>query len=147
MVTINDCVCRLKNQRMMKKVFIFTAIASFGIFALAGCGNANEKVFKVGELVDKVTADKDGWKGKEVTVSGYVSYVPSSDGANGYIINMTDHRNDESERHVVCKVPQGDIPREIATQTVEVKGKIGLVHTQSYLNLKSVTLDPCEIKK
>lgn len=131
----------------MKKMFFLPAIASFGIFALAGCGNTSEKVFKVGELVEKVTADKDGWKGKEVTVSGYVTHMSGSDGANGYHLNMTDHRNDESERHVVCKVPQGVLPEGIATKTVEVKGKIGLVTKQNYLNLKSVVLDSCELKK
>ena len=131
----------------MKKIFFLAAIASFGIFALAGCGNEGAKVFKVNELVDKVTSDKDGWKGKEVTVSGYVSHMSGSDGANGYRLNMIDHRNDESERYVVCKVPQGDLPEGITTKTVEVKGKIGTVHTQSYLNLKSVTLDSCELKK
>jgi len=130
----------------MKKIFIFTAIACFGIFALAGCGNAGEKVFKVGELVDKVTADKDGWKGKEVIVSGYVSIVGSGD-ANDYRLNMTNHRNDESERYVICKVPQGNLPEGIESKTIEVKGKIGSVHTQNYLNMKSVTLDSCELKK
>ncbi len=131
----------------MKKLFFLLAITSFGIFALFGCQNAAEKVFKVGELVDKVTADKDGWTGKEVIVSGFVSYTSGSDGANGYVLNMVDHRNDESERHVTCKVPQRDLPEGIKGKTIKVKGKIGLVHTQSYLNLKNVTLDSCEIKK
>ena len=131
----------------MKKILFLLAIASFEIFALAGCGNTSEKVFEVNELVNKVTADKDGWKGKEVTVSGYVTHMSGSDGKNGYHLSMKNHRNDESERHVVCKVSQGDFPEGIATKTVEVKGKIGLIHTQNYLNLKSVTLDSCEVKK
>lgn len=131
----------------MKKIFFLLAIASFGIFALAGCGNPTEKVFRVGELVEEVTADKDIWKGKEVTVSGYVTHMSGSDGANGYHLSMIDHRTDETERHVICKVPQGNLPEGIATKTVEVKGKIGLVTKQTYLNLKSVVLDSCELKK
>ena len=131
----------------MNKIIFLLAIVSFEIFALAGCGNTTGKVFKVGELVDKVTADIAGWKGKQVTVSGYVSYMPNSDGANGYVSNMTDHRSDESERHIICKVPQGVLPEGIATKAIEVKGRIGSVTKQHYLNLKSVTLDSCELKK
>ncbi len=138
----------------MKKIFFLPAIVSFGIFALAGCGNTTdggnttEKVFRISELVNIVVADKDGWKGKEVTVSGNVSHSPSSDGANGYVINMNDeHNSDSSQWQITCKVPQGDIPRGIVSKPIEVKGKIGLIHTQSYLNLKSVTLDSCELKK
>lgn len=131
----------------MKIFFLLTAIASFVIFALAGCGNESEKVYKVGELVDKVTADQDGWKDKEVTVSGYVSLTSGADGANGYSLNMVDNRNDETERHLICKIPQKDLPEGIADKTIVVKGKIGLIYTQNYLNLKNVTLDSCEIKK
>lgn len=126
----------------MKKIYFLLVMAVFQIFTLAGCGNTT---FKVGELVDKVTTDKEDWKGKEVTVSGYVTHMSGSDGANGYRLNMKDHRDDETERHVVCKVPQGVFPEGIETKTIEVKGKIGLVHTQSYLNLKSVVLDECVI--
>jgi len=131
----------------MKKIFFLLAIASFEIFALAGCANTTEKVFKINELVDKVTADKDGWKGKEVTVSGYVTHMSGSDGANGYVLNMIDQRNDESERYVVCKVPQGSLPEGIATKTIEVEGKIGSVTMQNYLNMKSVVIDFCELMK
>ena len=131
---------------MKKKIFLLT-IAYVLIFALAGCGVSGEKVFGVNELVDTVTADQDGWIGKEVTVSGYVSHMSGSDGANGYFLNMINDRRDESERYVVCKVPQGALPEGIATQTVEVKGKIGSVKTQNYLNQKRVTLDACGFKK
>ena len=116
-------------------------------FALAGCVNMGERVFKVGELVDEVTADEDGWKGKEVTVSGYVSVMSGADDANIYKLNMIDNRSDESERYVICKIPQKGLPEEIATKTITVKGKIGAIYTQTYLNLKTVTLDSCEIKK
>lgn len=114
-------------------------------FVFVGCGNTSEKVFGVIELVGKATADKDGWKGKEVIVSGYVSNV-SPHGANGYVLHMINHRRDESERHVHCSVPQGDLPEGIANTTIEVKGKIGLVTTQNYLDMKTVTLDSCELR-
>lgn len=133
----------------MKKIFILPAIVSFGILALAGCGNKTEKVFMIGELINNIVVDKDGWKGKEVIVSGYVSHMPSSDGANGYVINMTDgHDSDGGSMHLICKVPQRDIPKEfVMSQTIKVKGKIESIHTQSYLNLKSVTLNSCELMK
>lgn len=131
----------------MKKIFLLTAIVSFVIFAPAGCGNPNEKVFGVGELAEKATADQDSWKGKEVTVSGYVTHMSRSDGANGYRLSMIDHERDETERHVSCKVPQGVLPEGIATKTVEVKGKIGLITKRPYMNFRSVELESCEIKK
>ncbi|HMS41541.1 MAG TPA: hypothetical protein PKE69_15015 [Pyrinomonadaceae bacterium] len=131
----------------MKKIIFLTAIVSFGIFAIAGCGITGEKVFTVSELVDKAVADKDGWSGKEVTVSGYVQIASGSDGLNGYSLNLNSHRNDESERHVTCKVSQGTLPKDIETKTIEVKGKIGAIHTQNYLNMRKVTLESCVIKQ
>lgn len=131
----------------MKKIFFLQAAAALGIFLSAGCGNAGEKVFGVNDLVDRVTADKDGWKDKEVKVSGYVMHMSRSEGASGYILNMIDRRSDESERYVNCKVPQGEPPEAITTQTVEVRGRIGTVTTQNYLNQKRVTLESCAIKK
>jgi hypothetical protein len=65
----------------MKKFFLLT-IAYFVTLALSGCGVSGEKIFGVNDLVDTVTADKDGWAGKVVTVSGYVSHMSGSDGAN-----------------------------------------------------------------
>lgn len=131
----------------MKKTIFLTAIVCFGIFAFGGCGNAGEKVFTVGELVDKVVADRDGWSGQEVIVSGYVQIASRSDGAGGYRLDLTGYRNDTSERHITCKVSQGALPEGIETTTIKVKGKIGSIHTQNYLNLKAVTLDSCEIKQ
>ena len=144
----------------MKNIFLLPVIVFFGIFVLISCTKTTDKnneapkevsanqTFSIEELVDRATADKDNWQGKEVTVSGYVSYMPSSDGANGYIVNMSSKYNsDGGQWQLTCKVPQGDLPKGIISKTIEVKGKIGSVHRQSYLNLKSVTLDPCEIKK
>ena len=150
----------------MKNIFLLPVIVCFGIFVPISCtkttdqattiGKNNEaskevsanQTFSIEDLVDRATADKDNWQGKEVTVSGYVSHMPSSDGAKGYVVYMSsEHNSDGSQWQITCKVPQGDLPEGIISKTIEVKGKIGLVHRQSYLNLKSVTLDPCEIKK
>lgn len=150
----------------MKNIFLLPVIVFFGIFVLINCTKTTDKAttigknheaskevnanqtFSIEELVDRATADKDNWQGKEVTVSGYVSHMPRSEGANGYVISMSSkHDSDSGQWQLTCKVPQGDLPEGIISKTIEVKGKIGLVHRQSYLNLKSVTLDPCEIKK
>ena len=150
----------------MKNIFLLPVIVCFGFFFLISCtkttdqattigknSDASKEVsanqtFSIEELVDRATANKDNWQGKEVTVSGYVSYMPSSDGANGYVVSMSSkHNSDQSQWQLTCKVPQGDLPEGIISKTIEVRGKIGSVHRQSYLNLKSVTLDPCEIKK
>ena len=82
----------------MKNMFLLRVIVFFGIFVLISCikttdqattvGKNNEapkevddkQTFSIEELVDRATADKDNWQGKEVTVSGYVSFTPSSDG-------------------------------------------------------------------
>jgi hypothetical protein len=136
-----------ESGRTMKKILLLLVMASFGTFVLSGCGNTGGEVFGVNELVDTVTADQDGWIGKEVAVSGYVSHMSGSNGANGYFLTMINYRRDQSERYVICTVPHGVLPEGIATQTVEVKGKIGSVKTQNYLNQKRVTLDSCELKK
>ena len=131
----------------MKNMFLLRVIVFFGIFVLISCikttdqattvGKNNEapkevddkQTFSIEELVDRATADKDNWQGKEVTVSGYVSYMPSSDGANGYIVNMSSKYNsDGGQWQLTCKVPQGDLPKGIVSKTIEVKGKIGSVH-------------------
>ena len=131
----------------MKDIILSTAIGVFVIFSLAGCGNSGEKVYRVNELVEKAAADKDGWLGKEVTVSAYVWSTGGPGGRKGYSLSMKDHRNDESERQLSCAFPQGDPPEGILDTTVVVTGKVVSVHSQNYLNLKSVKLDACELRK
>lgn len=128
----------------MRKIILLTVI-SIGISSLAGCGNTDEKAFKVNELVDKITADKDAWKDKEVTVTGYVRQTSSWDGQKGYGLLLIDNEKDESRKFINCNVPQGVKPEGIATKTVEVKGKIGRVTISD--DMKSIMLDSCEVKK
>lgn len=160
----------------MKKRSLLLAVASFGIFALAGCGTTTEntntavpqntagkantstakneepagkilkpddvspdKAVKVIELVDSVAADKDAWKGKEVTVTGYVSGMSNS--GNHQLLTLT---NDPTSinKSITCAFP-GDKP-DVFTKTVEVKGKINSVSTGG---VTMVNLEPCELKK
>lgn len=131
----------------MKKIILLTLI-SLGIFALAGCGktteNANtqanknvnpDKVFKVNELVEKVTADKDAWKGKEVIVNGIITFRTS------ITVGLVNKKWDKQV--VVCAIQA--LPKEELDETVEVKGKVSEVTTQG--ESTAVKLDPCEIKK
>ena len=138
----------------IRKIFSLTAILSFASFAFTACGNLNGNAFSVGELVDKVTSDKDAWIGKDVIVSGYVLNTAGSADAKGYSLSMTEHGRDESERYVDCEIPPGDLAEAIKSETIEVKGKtvevngkIASVYTQSYLNMKRVKLESCELKK
>ena len=156
----------------MKKVFLLLAIASFGIFALAGCGktadNTNtaatqnsgqkantatgnilkpgdvspDKAIKVSDLVDGVSADKDAWKGKEVAITGYVS--GSSGSTDHLLLTMTSGQTATDKKSVSCAL-QGVKSADVFTKTIAVKGKINSSNTDS--EFKNVNLEPCELKK
>lgn len=132
----------------MKKTFFLSAIAFLGIFVLAGCGKTAEKAnteapkavspettFKVNELVDKVSAEKDTWKGKEVVVTGLITF------RSGINVGLVNKKWDPQSVVCVIQTP----PKEELGETVEVKGKISEVITQG--ENTAVKLDPCEIKK
>ena len=144
----------------MKKI-ILLAIASFGIFALAGCGNTTEKAntaakantgavaVKVDELVNSAIADKDAWMGKEVAVTGHVMMTSRAEGESGYTMSLVkdkDSRNSETGNSVNCTVQGGTPKEEVVLKTVEVKGKIKQV-LDGARKWKLVELDPCELKK
>ena len=125
-------------------IFIFACC----IFALAGCGNTAEKAntaapkdvspnqtFKVNELVEKVSADKDTWKGKEVIVTGLITFRSS--------INVVLVNKKWDKESVVCVIQTP--PKEELGETVEAKGKISEVITRG--EDTAVKLDPCELKK
>jgi len=151
----------------MKRICFFLAIASFGIFALAGCGKTTEKTniattkneepaknilkpgdvspdkaVKVIELVDSVAADKDAWKGKEVAVTGYVSGTSGS--GNHQLLTLTNDQTATNRKNISCAF-QGGKPDEVFSKTIEVKGKISYVSTDG--EVKMVSLEPCELKK
>jgi len=156
----------------MKKKTLLLTIASFGIFALAGCGNTSEntnttatqnsgqkantpagsilkpgdvspdKAIKVSDLVNSVAADKDAWKGKEVAVTGYVSGTSGSE--SHLLLTMTDTQTATNQRDIGCAL-QGVKSADVFTKTIEVKGKINSSNMDG--EFKSVNLEPCELKK
>ncbi len=124
----------------MRSLLLVTA--SFIIFALGGCGGSGEKVYGVIDLVEKVTSEEAAWTGKEVVVSGYASI---SDGNTS--LNLVADLYSGTESHIYCQIPKASATDDIYGKLVTVKGKIGKVHTQGYLNLKTVTLELCELVK
>lgn len=119
--------------------------ASFVVFAFGGCQNKGEKVYGVIDLVEKVTSDEAAWTGKEVVVSGYPRlYAGSTDPIE---LNLVADLYSGTESHIYCTVPKASVKVDLRDKLVTVKGKIGKVHTQNYLNLKTVTLEPCELVK
>lgn len=127
----------------MKTLLLITA--SFVIFAFGGCGGKVEKVYGVIDLVEKVTADEAAWTGKEVVVSGYPSlYAGNTDPIK---LNLVADLHSGTESHIYCDIPKASVTEDLQRKFVTVKGKIGKVHTQNYLNLKTVTLEPCELVK
>lgn len=154
----------------MKTIFLI-AVASFGIFALWGCGKTSDntnsaatakgtkneapaknimkpsdvnpdKPVQIADLVDSVAADKDGWKGKEVVVTGYVSGTSGS--TDHLLLTMISDQTVTNNRDISCAL-QGVKSADVFTKTIEVKGKISSSNTDS--DFKSVNLDPCELKK
>ena len=151
--------------------FLVTVVSGCGLFALAGCGTnampnstgANntaatrkdepaknvlkvgdaspDRAVKVSELVDGVAADKEAWKGKEVAVTGYVS--ATSGPYPKLLLTMTDDQTSTNKRNISCN-SQGN-SNDVFSKTISVKGKISSVSTDG--DVKSVSLDPCELKK
>lgn len=114
------------------------------IFALGGCGRG-EKFYGVINVVEKVTRDEAAWTGKEVVVSGYPSlYNGKTDPIE---LNLVADLYSGTESHIYCLIPKDSVTNDLDKKLVTVKGKIGKVHTQNYLNLKTVTLEPCELVK
>ena len=119
--------------------------ASFMVFALGGCGGSGEKVYGVIDLVDKVTRDEAAWMGKEVAVSGYPSLYNGN--IDPVVLNLVEDLHSGTESHIYCTVPKASVTENLDRKLVTVKGKIAKVHTQNYLNLKTVTLETCELVK
>lgn len=127
----------------MRSLLLVTA--SFVIFALGGCVGSGEKVYGIIDLVGKVTSDEAAWAGKEVIVSGYPSLY---DGNTDPIkLNLVEDLHSGTESHIYCDIPKAAVTGDLRNKLVTVKGIIGEVHTQNYLSLKSVRLEPCEIMK
>jgi hypothetical protein len=103
---------------------------------------------KVNEFVDKVAANLNAWKGKEVTVTGYVSMAsrkPSGDGYDGYNLMLINDEKSGPKKWVGCSVLKGALPEGTALKTVEVKGTVTEIQTAG--DGKGVTIDPCTLKQ
>ncbi len=133
----------------MKSLLLITA--SFVIFALAGCGGGGGgKVllgYAVDELADKAVANEEAYMGKEVVVSGYASSPSPNMDSNGYSLGLDFDPYSPIDRQLSCIVPQGKAPEGLDSKWVTVKGKIVNIHRQTYMDLKSVRLEPCELVK
>ena len=157
----------------MKTTFLL-AVASFGIFALSGCGNAgdntNTAATNTGQKTN-ATATKTGnilkpgdvSPDKAIKVSDLVDSVASDKDAwkgkevavTGYVsgtsgseshllLTMTDEQTSTNKRSISCAL-QGVKSADVFTKTIEVKGKIS--SSNMYGEFKSVNLDTCELKK
>lgn len=130
----------------MKSLLLITA--SFVIFAIAGC--EVKEGYGVDELADKAVADKDAFMGKDVVVHGYIAHQPRAEGS-GYTLSLKFDPRVHKERQLSCTVSQAKIPDEIAdnwmNKAITVKGKIANIHSQNYMDLKSINLEPCELVK
>jgi hypothetical protein len=157
----------------MKIIFFLVTIASFGIFALAGCGKTSEntntaatkneepankvlkpgdvspdKAIKISELVDGVAADQDAWKDKEVTVTGHVH--AASNGTDT-LVQMGGHSTADNARDpslkdgksITCTL-LGVTSADVFGKKIEVKGK---VKSFMFGELKILKIEPCELKK
>ena len=108
----------------------------------------SENAYAVDELADKAVADREAYMGKEVVVQGYIAHQPKAEGG-GYTISLKFDPRVHKERQLSCTIPNGTIPDDISNywdgRRVTVKGKIADIHSQNYMDLKSVKLNPCEL--
>jgi len=106
-----------------------------------------DKAVTVKELVDAVAASPDGWTGKQVTVTAYVS-ATSESGPKNLLLTLMNDKGDKSEQSMSCLV-QGsydEVNDKVFDKTVEVKGTIKHIQGADAAS-KRVGLEPCEVKK
>lgn len=84
--------------------------------------------------------------GKEVVVHGYVSIISPDLDKDGYLIRLVFDPRIHMEREVSCTISQGQPADGLLHKPVTVKGKIINIHSQNYMFLKSIQLDPCELR-
>ena len=100
-----------------------------------------DKAVKVAELADAATADEAAWRGKEVTVSGYVW---DGSGAAENIVTVTNDEKSVRTTTVSCHL-EGKKPDGLNSKTVEFKGTIS--YTTKFGESQSVNLKPCALKQ
>ncbi len=97
----------------------------------------------INDLVTSAAADMDSWKDKEVAVKGVVYASSGSGGEFGYVVSVkNDKEANTSENLLTCKVPKGDVPKDILSKEVTMKGKIKDIKDKGIM----VRLEPCELK-
>lgn len=128
---------------------LFTAC--FAACTLIGCGGDPNNEPKIGYAVDELAniavADKEAYMGKEVIVSGWVSNVSPDANSNGYTLSLDFDLHSPVERQLNCTIAQGIPPDNLRSTWLTVKGKIANIHSQTYMDLKSIQLEPCELVK
>ena len=128
-------------------------LRAFLLFAIAGCSFFHDETSGLVELVEKAVANEAEWKGKEVTVYGYVSLM--SPPANGFYKNLhltpspaaISARPHGLERHVYCTLADGHKIEPLDSKYVTVKGTITKIASMNYLDQKRIDLEPCELVK
>ena len=104
-----------------------------------------DKVFKVRELLDTVVADREGWKGKEVTVTGFVSPHTEKNTSGAIAVMLQDDPDKVGGGVVSCALKGVDF-KDFLGKTVEVKGKIDGSNLEGG-KLVGMALEPCVVKK
>ncbi len=127
----------------MRSLLLVTA--SFVIFAIAGC--EVKEGYAVDELADKAVADKEAYMGKEVVVHGYVSSIGRDFKGKVTGLSLDFDLYSATERQLSCTIADGQVPDDILSKQITVKGKIANIHSQNYMALKSIKLEPCELVK
>lgn len=128
----------MRSSRLLP-VLVFVVV-----LVLASCASKGGKGFGVIELVDQVAANEDAWKGEVVSVAGHVSVTSNSSGADLFV-DLRNDRDTSVESHVICRIKTGVLPEGISGKTISVRGTVKKFYRQNYLNLRNVTLEPCEI--
>lgn len=127
--------------------------AAFAIFTVTACNFLHEDTSGLVELVEKAVANEAEWKGKEVTVYGYVSLM--SPPPNGFAKHLhltpssaaVSSRPHGLERHVICTLADGHKIEPLDSKYVTVKGTITKIASMNYLDQKQIYLEPCDLVK
>lgn len=132
---------------MRMKIFLLSIIATAAV-TIAGC--MAKESYAVDELADEAVADREAFMGKEVVVHGYIAHQPRLENSS-YTLSLRFSRTVHKERQLSCVVPKDKVPAETLEnwnyKFVTVKGTITNIHSQNYMGLKSVQLEPCELVK
>ena len=158
----------------MKTIFLL-AVASFGIFALSGCGsagdNTNTAATNTGQKTN-ATATKtagnllkpgDVSLDKAIKVSDLVDsvasdkdawkgkevavtgYVSGTSGSESHLLVTMTDEQTATNKRDISCALQGVKSADVFTKTIQVKGKISSSNMDG--EFKSVNLEPCELKK